>query len=56
MKTHYCLQERDWITFEGTCNWCGAKEEDVPPAMTDEEFRAMMQKIEGNARPDITDD
>ena len=56
MRTHYCLADRDWITFEGECSWCGSKEEDVPPAMSDEEFREMMRRLEANARPDITDD
>lgn len=55
MRTHYCLEERDWITFEGVCNWCGMKEEGVL-LTTDEEFRALMAKLEADARPDINDD
>jgi hypothetical protein len=27
MKTHYCKAEKTIISFEGECNWCGAKEE-----------------------------
>lgn len=26
MKEHFCPIEKDWIGFEGTCNWCGEKE------------------------------
>jgi hypothetical protein len=26
MKTHYCKAEKTTISFEGECNWCGAKE------------------------------
>ena len=54
MKTHFCHQDRDWITFEGECNWCGMKES--IPLTSDEEFRQIMEKVEKNARPDITDD
>lgn len=52
MRTHYCREERDWITFEGACSWCGLKEFET----TDEEFRALMAKLEADARPDINDD
>lgn len=55
MRTHYCLADRDWITFEGACSWCGMKEEDVL-LTTDAEFRALMAKLKTNARPDINDD
>lgn len=26
MKKHYCLVDKGWISYEGTCNWCGEKE------------------------------
>ena len=56
MRTHYCRADRDWITFEGTCSWCGLTEDQVGAPMTDEEFREMMAKLEANAKPDINDD
>ena len=57
MRTHYCQAERDWITFEKECSWCGLPEFDPElPVTTDEEFRQMMEKLERSARPDITDD
>ena len=54
MRTHYCHEEKDWITLDGECNWCGMKED--APRTTDDEFRQMMAKLEAAARPDITDD
>ncbi len=54
MRTHFCHEENDWITFEGECNWCGMTENE--PITTDEEFRQLMQRMEKNANPNITDD
>ncbi len=54
MRTHYCQEEKDWITFEVECNWCGMKED--APRTTDEEFRQMMAKLEAAAKPNINDD
>ena len=54
MRTHYCNADRDWITFEGECSWCGMRED--APQTTDEEFRKLMRKLEENANPNITDD
>ncbi len=54
MRTHFCIEDGDWITFEGECSWCGMKED--APITTDEEFRALMAKLEADARPDINDD
>ena len=54
MRTHYCIEENDWITFEGECNWCGMKE--LTPSTTDEEFRKLLQRMELNANSNITDD
>lgn len=54
MRTHYCNADRDWITFEGECSWCGMQED--APKTTDEEFRQLMRKLEENANPNITDD
>lgn len=56
MRTHYCRADRDWITFEGVCSWCGVREEDVGTPMSDAEFRKLMAKMEAAARPDINDD
>ena len=56
MRTHYCKADRDWITFEGVCSWCGITEEQVGLPTSDEEFRALMAKLEADARPDINDD
>lgn len=54
MQSHYCTEEHTIITFEGECNWCGMKES--VPLTSDEKFRQIMERIEKNARPDITDD
>ena len=54
MRTHYCHEEKDWITLDGECNWCGMKED--APRTTDDEFRQMMAKLEADANPDINDD
>lgn len=54
MRTHFCKADRDWITFEDVCSWCGMREDE--PITTDEEFRALMAKLEADARPDINDD
>ena len=35
MRTHFCPEDGDWITFEGECTWCGLKEFET----TDAEFR-----------------
>ena len=35
MKSHLCSEEGTMISFEGECNWCGAKET-VLPKLTDE--------------------
>ena len=56
MRTHFCPEDGDWITFEGECSWCGMKENDAFLQMSDEDFRKMMSKLEESARPDITDD
>ena len=56
MRTHYCRADRDWIAFEGVCSWCGVRENEIGAPMTDEEFRALMAKLESDANPDITDD
>ena len=56
MRTHFCVEDGDWITFEGECSWCGLKENDVFLQMSDEDFRKMMAKLEANAKPDINDD
>lgn len=53
MKTHFCVADGDWITFEGECSWCGMKE---IAETSDEEFRQLMAKLEADANPDITDD
>lgn len=55
MRTHFCHEDGDWITFEGECTWCGMKEEDVL-LTTDEKFRQIMAKLEAAASPDINDD
>jgi hypothetical protein len=26
MKDHFCSIEKEWIGYEGQCNWCGEKE------------------------------
>ena len=26
MKEHFCPIEKQWIGYEGQCNWCGEKE------------------------------
>lgn len=26
MKKHYCKEEKEWLIYEGECNWCGEKE------------------------------
>ena len=54
MRTHFCHEDGDWITFEGECSWCGMKEN--APITTDAEFRALMAKLKADARPDINDD
>lgn len=56
MRTHYCHADRDWITFEGECSWCGMKDDDTFQQTSDEEFRKLMAKLEADANPDITDD
>ena len=59
MKTHYCKADRDWISFEGECSWCGMKEEDVREydgLSEDQLFEEVMRRVNRNARPDITDD
>lgn len=53
MRTHFCIEDGDWITFEGECSWCGMKE---PVETSDEEFRQLMAKLEADANPNITDD
>lgn len=54
MRTHFCKQDGDWITFEGECSWCGMKEDE--PRTTDAEFRQLMAKLEADANPNINDD
>ena len=54
MIRHYCNEERCWLDFEEVCSWCGMKED--APITTDEEFRALMAKLEADARPNINDD
>lgn len=54
MQRHWCTADRNWFDFEGECSWCGMRED--APQTTDEEFRLLMQRMEANARPDITDD
>lgn len=56
MRTHYCKADRDWITFEGTCSWCGLNEDQIGTPMTDEDFRKLMDKLNASANPNITDD
>lgn len=56
MRTHFCTEDGDWITFEGECTWCGLKENDTFLQMSDKEFRQMMAKLETSGRTDITDD
>ena len=29
MKTHYCKADKAVISYEGECNWCGEKENDM---------------------------
>ena len=52
MRTHFCHEDGDWITFEGECTWCGLKEFET----TDVEFRQLMAKLEADANPNINDD
>lgn len=54
MRTHFCIEDGDWITFEGECSWCGMREDE--PITTDQEFRQLMRRLEKNANPNITDD
>jgi len=57
MRTHFCAEDGDWITFEGECSWCGMREDEpFPLRTTDAEFRQLMLKLEADARPDINDD
>ena len=57
MRTHFCVADGDWITFEGECSWCGMKEhEPFPPQTSDTEFRQLMAKLEADANPNINDD
>ena len=52
MRTHFCHEDGDWITFEGECSWCGLREFET----TDAEFRQLMSKLEADADPNINDD
>ena len=29
MKTHFCKVEKEHVSFEGECNWCGEKEDSL---------------------------
>lgn len=59
MERHFCPEDRTWLDFEGECSWCGMTELDakLTKNMTsDEKFRRIMERLEQNARPNITDD
>ena len=61
MQRHYCSEERTWLDFEGYCSWCGMTEHQAQEQIedlrnSDQRFREIMEKLNKNARPDITDD
>lgn len=56
MRTHYCKEDRDWITFEGVCSWCGLTEEQIDKPTSDEEFRQLIERMHKVSKPNITDD
>ena len=59
MQRHWCNAERAWLDFEGTCSWCEMTEEQAirqTLETSDETFRDIMDRVNRNARPDITDD
>lgn len=59
MRTHYCNADRDWITFECECSWCGVNEADarrLEEVTSDAEFRRMMERLNRHANQSITDD
>ncbi len=49
MKDHFCPIEKEWIGYEGQCNWCGEKEllkkrEFI--SLTDEEIKDLMDVVD----------
>jgi hypothetical protein len=55
MQRHYCLAERCWLDFEEICSWCEITEEQAKET-SDEQFRAIIQRLNDAARPEINDD
>lgn len=61
MQRHWCEVEQTWLDFEGICNWCEMNEPQAKRQMqeyyeSEKNFKEVMEKVEKNARPDITDD
>ena len=59
MQRHWCEAEQTWLDFEGKCSWCEMTEEQAMRQAletSDAEFRQLMERVNRNARDDITDD
>jgi hypothetical protein len=59
MQRHFCVEERCWLDFENMCSWCGMSEQQAKhynEGTSDDKFRAIMDRLRANAKPEITDD